>query len=89
MDYMEGTPLKVFASVSLNTIKVEQALLDSAAKLTQSSERACDVLEKSVAKFEQPITILILSVAFSIVVMSGAYLIGTIGHVSKNFKKKD
>ena len=89
MDNMDGTPVKVFASVNLNTIKVEQVLLDSVANLSKSSERACDVLEKSAAKFEQPITILILSVAFGIVVLSSAYFIGTVGNISKTFKKKD
>lgn len=88
MDYMDGAPVKVFASVNLNTIKLEPAVLDSVATLSKSSERLCVVLEESVSKFERPLNILILSVAFGIVFTSGAYFLQTFVAVTKNLEKK-
>jgi hypothetical protein len=83
MDYMDGAPVKVFASVSLNTIKMEPAVLDSVAILSKSSERLCVVLEESAAKYERPLNILILSIAFGIVLTSGAFFLQSLEKYQK------
>ena len=85
---MDGAPVKVFASVNLNTIKMEPAVLDSVAILSKSSERLCVVLEESVAKYERPLNILILSVAFGIVLTSGAFFLQSLLAVSEKYQKK-
>lgn len=89
MEYMDGAPLKVFASVSLNTLKVEQVLLDSVATLANSSDRLCVVLENSVAKYERPVNLLITSLACGVVLVSTAYFIQTIGNVYTQYRRKD
>ena len=86
---MDGAPVKVLASVNLSTIKVEQALLDSVAAMSKSSERLCVVLEESVGKYEKPINVLIFSISVGIVLMSGAYFIQAIGCTAKSFRRKD
>ena len=89
MEYMDGAPLKVFASVSLNTLKVEQVLLDSVATLAKSSDRLCVVLENSATKYERPVNILITSLACGIILVSTAYFIQTVGNVYSIYRKKD
>ena len=83
---MDGAPVKVFAKVGLDTIRVEQVLLDSAERISKSSERLCVVLEESVAKYEKPLTMLIMSIACGIVLVSSAYFIQSAGSV---LRKKD
>ena len=89
MEYMDGAPVKVFASVSLNTLKVEQSVLDSVATLAKSSDRLCVVLENSVAKYEKPVNVLIMSIACGIVLVSTAYFIHTVGNVYSLYRRRD
>lgn len=86
---MDGAPVKVFASVNLNTIKVEQALLDSVSAMSRSSERLCAVLEGSIAKYEKPVNILLMSIATGVILISGAYFVKTVGGVVKSFQKRE
>ena len=89
MEYMDGAPLKVFASVSLNTLKIEQVLLDSVSTLAKSSDRLCVVLENSVAKYERPVNVLITSLACGIILVSTAYFIQTVGNVYTLYRRND
>lgn len=89
MEYMDGAPVKVFASVSLNTLKVEQGVLDSVVTLAKSSDRLCVVLENSVAKYEKPVNVLIMSLACGIVLVSTAYFIHTVGNVYSLYRRRD
>ena len=89
MDLMDGAPVKVFASVNLNTIKVEQALLDSVSAMSKSSERLCVVLEKSMEKYEKPLSFLIISISSGIILFSGAYFVKAVGDVVKSFRNKE
>jgi hypothetical protein len=63
----------------LGTIKFERALVISFERISQSSERLCNVVERC----EMPIKLLLVSLSVGILFSTGAYFIGTVSESRK------